>query len=261
MKLNFGDIVEIVDDSLNNEEILQKAISLKPWRKGPFKINDLLIDSEWRSNVKFNLLKDHLGCIENKVVADIGCNNGYYMFRMLDFKPTKIVGFDPSKRCYEQFQFLNSLFKTNIDFELLGVADVPNYKHKFDVIFCLGVIYHRSDPVQMLKQIKQSLNKDGVVFLDTIYIENEQPFALVPDTSYAKMSNVYFIPTIGALKNWCKKANFKDFEVLTTCKTTIEEQRKTEWIDGFSLEDFLADDDFTKEGYPAPKRVYVKLKV
>ncbi|MBZ7990984.1 MULTISPECIES: tRNA 5-methoxyuridine(34)/uridine 5-oxyacetic acid(34) synthase CmoB [unclassified Campylobacter] len=261
MKVIFDDIVEIYDNTLNEEDLLIKAKSLKPWRKGPFKINNIFIDSEWKSNIKYNILKKHIGCIENKIVADVGCNNGYYMFRMQEFRPTKIVGFDPSQRYYEQFTFLNSLFKTNIVFERLGVADLPSYNHKFDVIFCLGVIYHRSDPVQMLKQLKQSLNTNGIVFLDTIYFDSEQPFALVPDTSYAKMSNVYFIPSIKALQNWCKKANFKEFEILATSKTTIEEQRKTDWIDGYSLEDFLEDDDFTKEGYPAPKRIYIKLKV
>lgn len=261
MQVDFEDIVSIVDETINTDECLKKAISLKPWRKGPFKINELLIDSEWRSDIKFNILKPYLDCIEGKVVADVGCNNGYYMFRMLSFKPKKIVGFDPSTRCYEQFNFLNSCFKTDIKYELKGVADLLDYEHKFDVIFCLGVIYHRSDPVLMLKQLKQSLNKDGIVFLDTIYFESEQPFALVPDTSYAKMSNVYFIPSIKALQNWCKKANFSSFEILSTLKTTSEEQRKTEWIDGFSLDDFLSDEDFTKEGYPAPRRVYVKLKV
>lgn len=256
-----NDIVEIIDNSLDLDKITELAKKLKPWRKGPFKINDLFIDSEWRSDIKYNILRIHLECIKGLDVADIGCNNGYYMFRMLEFNPAKIVGFDPSTRCNEQFNFLNSIFKTNIIYEKLGVADLPNYHQKFDVILCLGVIYHRSDPVMMLKQLKQGLKKGGTVFLDTIYFENEQPFALVPDTSYAKMSNVYFIPSISALKNWCKKANFSSFEVLATSKTTIEEQRKTEWIDGFSLEDFLEDEDFTKEGYPAPKRVYVKLKV
>ncbi|WP_267523021.1 tRNA 5-methoxyuridine(34)/uridine 5-oxyacetic acid(34) synthase CmoB [Campylobacter sp. MG1] len=260
-KFVIDDVVSYSDKKLKNDDIYLLASKLKPWRKGPFKINDIFIDSEWKSYYKFNIFKKYLKCLEDKVVADIGCNNGYYMFRMLEFKPKKIIGFDPSKRCYEQFLFLNQYFNTNIKFELQGVADVPNYEHKFDVIFCLGVIYHRSDPVLMLKQLKQSLNNNGVVFLDTIYFENEQPFALVPDTSYAKMSNVYFIPSIKALQNWCNKAKFKTFEIITTTKTTIDEQRKTEWIDGYSLDDFLRDDDFTKEGYPAPRRVYVKLTI
>ena len=51
------------------------------------------------------------------------------------------------------------------------------------------------------------------------------------------------------------------FEVLETSKTEADEQRKTPWIEGQSLEDFLDPDDSSKtvEGYPAPARVYVRL--
>ncbi|AJC86076.1 tRNA 5-methoxyuridine(34)/uridine 5-oxyacetic acid(34) synthase CmoB [Campylobacter sp. RM16704] len=246
-----------------DSEIKNIALELKPWRKGPFKINDLFIDTEWQSFVKFNILKDHMSHIENKVVADIGCNNGYYMFKMLEFNPQKIIGFDPSIKYYLQFLFLNSIAKTPIHYELLGVADVPNYHIKFDVIFCLGVIYHRSDPITMLKQLKQSLNKNGIVFLDTMYIEDEREIALIPQKTYSKISNIFFIPSILGLRNWCYRAGFKNFEVIATKQTDKVEQRKTEWIDSYSLDQFLDQNDsnLTCEGYEAPKRIYVKLKV
>jgi tRNA (mo5U34)-methyltransferase len=65
---------------------------------------------------------------------------------------------------------------------------------------------------------------------------------------------------VNALKNWCYRAGFESVEVLEIMKTELNEQRKTEWIDTQSLEDFLDPDDPTKtvEGYPAPKRVYLK---
>ncbi len=63
-----------------HELILETAKKLIPWRKGPFKIFGLEIDSEWQSNLKYNLIRPHFN-LKDKVVADIGCNNGYYMFR------------------------------------------------------------------------------------------------------------------------------------------------------------------------------------
>ncbi|MFK0367465.1 tRNA 5-methoxyuridine(34)/uridine 5-oxyacetic acid(34) synthase CmoB [Campylobacter jejuni] len=260
---SLDDSVNLSTNSQAKDEILAIAKELKPWRKGPFKIDDLFIDTEWQSFIKFNILKPFMNEISQKCVADIGCNNGYYMFKMLEFNPAKLIGFDPSIKYRLQFELINALAKTPIKYELLGVEDLPSYGLKFDVIFCLGVIYHRSDPIKMLKDLKAGLNKNGVVFLDNMYIEDEREIALVPNKTYSKIPNIYFVPRISALKNWCERAGFKEFEVLATKKTDENEQRKTEWIDSFSLENFLdpKDKNLTIEGYEAPKRVYIRIKI
>ncbi|EOH5894212.1 tRNA 5-methoxyuridine(34)/uridine 5-oxyacetic acid(34) synthase CmoB [Campylobacter jejuni] len=260
---SLGDSVNLSTNSQAKDEILAIAKELKPWRKGPFKIDDLFIDTEWQGFIKFNILKPFMNEISQKCVADIGCNNGYYMFKMLEFNPAKLIGFDPSIKYRLQFELINALAKTPIKYELLGVEDLPSYGLKFDVIFCLGVIYHRSDPIKMLKDLKAGLNKNGVVFLDTMYIEDEREIALVPNKTYSKIPNIYFVPSISALKNWCERAGFKEFEVLATKKTDENEQRKTEWIDSFSLENFLdpKDKNLTIEGYEAPKRIYIRIKI
>lgn len=258
------DVVRIFAENLSDEfreQIRQTALNLRPWRKGPFEIFETFIDSEWQSQIKFNILKPHIN-LQGKVVADVGCNNGYYMFRMLEQSPKKLVGFDPSLRTFLQFSFLNKFAKSPIKYELLGVEDLLRYEHKFDTIFCLGVIYHRSDPVKMLKELKASLNGGGEVFLDTMFIEGDGEIALTPRNTYSKIPNIYFVPTINALRNWCERAKFKDFEILEIKKTDLNEQRKTQWILGESLENFLDpnDENLTIEGYPAPKRVYVKIR-
>ena len=261
--LRLGDVIEIEGelDQKERELVKNMALGLKPWRKGPFRLFDTFIDSEWRSYIKYNLLKPHID-LEGKDVADIGCNNGYYMFRMLEFGPKSITGFDPSPIFKTQFDFIDHFAKSGIEYELLGVEHLPYYPKKFDSIFCLGVLYHRSDPVVMLKALKKGLKKGGEVILDTFYIEGDEPIALCPDESYSKIPNITFIPTVKALEHWCKRAGFGSFEVLAKSLTTTAEQRKTEWIDSQSLEDFLDPDDSLKtiEGYPAPRRVYVRLK-
>lgn len=262
---DFSDVVSLKFKNLTPEQaerIKEVALALKPWRKGPFRLGELFIDAEWRSFVKFNLLAPHLN-LDGKTVADVGCNNGYYMFRMLPFSPRKIVGLDPSARTFLQFKLIDRFAKSNALYEPLGVEHLPFYEHKFDAIFCLGVIYHRSDPVKTLKELKSALNPGGEVFLDTMYIDMLGDFALTPRSTYSKISNIYFVPTISALQNWCERAKFKDFEILATKDADADEQRKTEWIDGQSLGDFLDPKDHTRtiEGYPAPKRVYVKIKI
>ncbi|MDQ7068056.1 MAG: tRNA 5-methoxyuridine(34)/uridine 5-oxyacetic acid(34) synthase CmoB [Sulfurimonas sp.] len=257
--VSFGDVVKI-SGAMDDEKLLRDAKALMPWRKGPFEIGSTFIDTEWRSNIKYNLLRPHFD-LKNKRVADIGCNNGYYMFRMLEDEPKSLVGFDPSPLYKTQFDFINHFVKSSIVYELLGVEHIEFYEEKFDTIFCLGVLYHRSDPVAMLKQLYKGLDTKGEVILDTFYIEGEEEMALCPESSYSKIPNIYFVPTIPALKNWCMRAGFSSFEVLETSVTQVDEQRKTEWIEGQSLEDFLDPNDSSKtvEGYSAPARVYVKL--
>ncbi len=244
------------------EQIDKLAWDLRPWRKGPFKIFDTLIDSEWNSAIKYNLLSKHFN-LKDKNVADIGCNNGYYMFRMLEQNPRKITGFDPSPLCLTQFQFINHFIKSSIDYELLGIEHLEFYEEKFDVIFCLGVLYHRSDPIAALKSLKKGLLKGAELYLDTFMIEGEEDIALTPQKTYSKIPNIYFIPTIPALKNWCMRAGFSEVEILHISQTNQNEQRKTDWIQGESLDNFLDPNNpnLTVEGYPAPKRVYIKAKV
>jgi len=259
-----GDEVGVEIENLSEEEALEiskTALMMKPWRKGPFRFNGLLIDAEWQSNIKYNLLEPHFN-LKDKVVGDIGCNNGYYLFRMLKHEPKKLIGFDPSALCYSQFLFINHFINAEINYELLGVEHVEFYEHKFDVLFCLGVLYHRSDPVAMLKSLFKGLNKGGELILDTFMIDGEGELCLTPRGRYSKIPNIYFIPTVNALKNWCLRAGFESVELLEIAVTDAKEQRKTQWIDGQSLEDFLDPNDssLTIEGYPAPKRVYIKAR-
>jgi len=242
------------------DQLRSVAKMMMPWRKGPFDLFGLFIDTEWRSDIKYDLLRPHFD-LKGKRVADIGCNNGYYLFRMQEDAPAKLVGFDPSALYKSQFDLIDHFAKSSIVYELLGIEHLPFYEEKFDVIFCLGVLYHRSDPVDMLKSLYKGLDKQGEVILDTFMIDGDEEICLTPAGSYSKIPNIYFVPTVSALRNWCHRAGFKGFEVLEIMTTTSEEQRKTEWIEGQSLEDFLDSDDSSKtvEGYPAPKRIYVKL--
>ena len=259
-----GDAINIRANlgSKERDEAFRLAMDLRSWRKGPFGIDDIFIDSEWKSFVKYNLLEPHLN-LEGKTVGDIGCNNGYYMFRMLKQKPKRLIGFDPGVISYLQFEFIDRFIDSSIRYELLGVEHLPEYGEKFDTLFCLGVLYHRSDPIKTLKELKGALNSGGELFLDTMYIEGGKDLVLSPKNAYSKIPNIYFVPTVSALMNWCERANFKDVEILATKPTGSDEQRKTEWILGQSLGDFLdpADPGLTIEGYPAPRRIYVRLSI
>ena len=294
-----------------SEFIESLALDLRSWRKGPFFLGDLHIDSEWLSFKKWDLLLPYItknNLLENAIVGDIGCNNGFYLFAMSLHNPKVLVGFDPNALFFCQFCFINHFLDLPICYELLGVQDLGEYLQcdnalksslpakssnksmtkiaKFDVLFCLGVLYHRSDVFATLKSLSNALDSGGVAFVDTLIIEVEDilqlsgidkstmrklnkngqlsniEFVLCPKKSYAKMRNVFFIPSMSAFLGWCERCGFVDVEVLGIVPTTTEEQRKTKWITSLSLESFLDRDDSTRtdEGYPAPKRAYFKLK-
>lgn len=262
--LELQESVKLSFDSLSHsqkKQILECALALKPWRKGPFEIGDLRIESEWNSSIKWNLLTPHLQ-LEGKEIADIGCNNGYYMFEMLSHSPKSITGFDPYALFKCQFDFINHFAKTPIVYEMLGIEHLQYYPQKFDVIFCMGVLYHRTDPISTLKTLAKALKNGGEVILDTLILQSSEEIALCPKESYAKMSNAYFIPSPLALEGWCQRAGFESVVLLEMKQTQQNEQRKTQWIDTMSLEDFLNPNNpnQTIEGYQAPIRGYFKLK-
>jgi tRNA (mo5U34)-methyltransferase len=249
---------------LSSEQNFHLETNLKkliPWRKGPFTLCDIDIDSEWQSNLKYNLLEKHFN-LKDKVVADVGCNNGYYMFRMLSQKPKKLIGFDPSAIFKTQFDVVNHFIKSDIEYELLGVEHLEFYEHKFDFIFMLGVLYHRSDPISSLKSLSRALNKGGEIIVDSFMIEGVDEICLVPKERYAMIPNIYFIPTVNCFKNWLHRAGFEDIELIEITKTDEKEQRVTPWTFGMSLDDFRDPNDPNKtiEGYPAPKRAYLKAR-
>ena len=265
LDISYGDWVTASGDTpLSKEDfktLKENAKVLIPWRKGPFSLCGLDIDSEWQSNSKYNLLRPHFN-LENKIVADVGCNNGYYMFRMLEDKPKRIVGFDPSPIFNTQFDIVNHFVKSDIKYELLGVEHLEFYEHKFDMIFMLGVLYHRSDPIASLKSLYRALNKNGEIIVDSFMIDGDDEVALCPTSRYAMIPNVYFLPTVSCFKNWMSRAGFVDIELIEITTTDDKEQRVTDWTFEQSLTNFLDPNDPTKtvEGYPAPKRAYLKAR-
>jgi tRNA (mo5U34)-methyltransferase len=231
---------------------------LIPWRKGPFDVFNLFINSEWRSDLKWNRIERALGSLRSKRVLDVGCNNGYYMFRMLPQNPEFVLGIDPSPRFIYQFELINALVGAlNLKIEPLGIEDTGVFQHFFDVILCMGVLYHRRDQLGTLQLLANALNDDGTLILETLVVGDDVPYCLCPEERYCMMRNVWFVPSITVVTSWLKKVGLKNIEIISDDLVTINEQRKTEFAPSASLDSFLDPNDCSKtiEGYPAPRRV------
>ena len=235
--------------------------SFMPWRKGPFSVFGIDVDAEWRSEKKWQRLEEHLPDLQGKVIADIGCNNGYYMFRMAAHQPALVLGLEPSVQHYYCFNGLNGMAgQKNLQIDLLGVEHLPLFEGCFDVLFLMGIIYHRPSPIDTLRGILASLKPGGTLILETQGIPGDQPYALFPEKTYAKVPGTYFVPTQSCLVNWLQKAGFIDIDLFCSHPMSNNEQRKTDWMEFESYQDFLDPNDssITQEGYPAPHRFFVK---
>ncbi|MCU4674607.1 tRNA 5-methoxyuridine(34)/uridine 5-oxyacetic acid(34) synthase CmoB [Catenovulum sp. 2E275] len=253
--------IGLADDLNQGEKIrLEKLLpNLMPWRKGPYHLFDLHLDTEWRSDWKWDRVLPHITPLKDKTVLDVGCGNGYHMWRMLGEDAKLVVGADPTELFVAQFQvFQHFINRPNIHLLPLGVEQLPAC-NAFDTVFSMGVLYHRKSPIDFIQQLKAQLKPGGELVLETIVIPGDEHQVLVPGERYAKMRNVWFIPSSKALCHWLERCGFSNIRVVDETTTSLDEQRKTQWMQNESLADFLDPNDQTKtiEGYPAPIRAVI----
>jgi len=249
------------DLSINSQILFESQLkTLLPWRKGPYDLFGVHIDTEWRSDWKWNRLKDHISPLQQRMVLDVGCGNGYHCWRMLGAGARMVIGVDPLLLNVMQFQLIRKLYGEAPIYVLpVGIEDIPPEVKAFDTVFSMGVLYHRRSPIDHLLELKACLKPGGELVLETLIIDGGLGETLLPEDRYAKMRNVWFLPSVPTLINWLARCGFNNIRVVTVTSTSTEEQRSTEWMPFHSLKNFLNSDnlDLTCEGLPAPKRAIV----
>jgi len=233
-------------------------LSLAPWRKGPFTVNGVTIDSEWRSDLKWDRLKDRITPLNDRAVLDVGCGNGYYALRIQEAGARSVIGIDPTLLYVMQFLALEYFLRPQSVFVLpLRLNELPRNPGLFDTTFSMGVLYHQRSPLDHLRQLRQTLRPGGQLVLETIYVPGKESFACTPADRYARMRNVWLLPTVSELCTWLRRSGFTNIAVIDQSLTTINEQRSTEWMTFESLHEALqpGDPERTVEGLPAPRRV------
>jgi len=242
-------------------QLRAQLMTFHPWRKGPFELFGIQIDTEWRSDWKWQRLEQHISPLKNRLVLDVGCGNAYHGWRMLGDGARAVIGIDPSLISVMQFQFIKKMAGQQHPVHLLpiGIEKLPAELKLFDTVFSMGVLYHRRSPIDHLLELKDSLRAGGELVLETLIIEGGLGDTLVPKERYAKMRNVWFLPSCDTLVSWMTRCGFKNIRVVDVNQTSIEEQRTTDWMTFYSLTNFLDPDNpnLTCEGLPAPKRAIV----
>ena len=244
-------------DDATREQLRETLKGLHPWRKGPFDLFGIHINTEWRSDWKWDRVLPHLSPLKNRTVLDVGCGNGYHCLRMIGEGAQRVIGIDPSPRFVHQFYTMKHFIgDMPADVLPLGIEHVPANLRAFDTVFSMGVFYHRRSPMDHLRELKECLRQDGELVLETLVVAGLEGYALVPEGRYAKMPNVWYLPSPATMLSWLCKCGFKNPRIVDQSKTTLDEQRATEWMTFESLADFLdpVDSSKTAEGYPAPVR-------
>jgi tRNA (mo5U34)-methyltransferase len=239
------------------EQLRDALKGLHPWRKGPYELFGVHIDTEWRSDWKWNRLKDAISPLEGRTVLDVGCGSGYHCWRMRGAGANLVVGIDPTPLFVMQYFALQKYLQNDRVAVLpMGIEHLPEKLQAFDTTFSMGILYHRRSPFDHLIALRDSLRPGGQLVLETLVIEGQAGEVLVPEGRYSKMGNVWFIPSTATLEAWLKKAGFKSPKLIDVSQTSRDEQRSTDWMSFHSLAEFLNPDNpnQTIEGYPAPRR-------
>lgn len=248
-------------DAADHEQLRAQLMTLKPWRKGPYDVFGVAIDTEWRSDWKWDRLAPHLSSLAGRRVLDVGCGNGYHCWRMAGAGASLVVGIDPTQLFLAQFLAIRRLLggARPVHFLPLGIEQVPAGLRAFDTVFSMGVLYHRRSPFDHLMALRDALRPGGELVLETLVIDGGPGQVLVPAGRYAKMRNVWFLPSVPELLAWLTRVGFQQPRAVDVSVTTVDEQRATPWMDFESLADYLdpSDPQKTCEGHPAPRRAII----
>lgn len=256
------------------------ARELIPWRKGPFELGGLQIDAEWRSDIKWNRLSSHLPDMKGKTVADVGCNNGYYLYRIAEAGARHILGLDPTLKYYLQYRLIAAHTGSVADFLPLGWQALWQMAATFDVIFLMGVNYHEPEPLELFHACRHALRAGGALICESVVVETPADLEIFPEAKYAGISGVYAIPSPQALRRQLQFVGFQNVTLLYSERLLITEQRRSEFSPQPSLADHLcadgrhedavhgsADPDasmrsgWSKEGYPPPYRAALLCRI
>lgn len=251
-------------DGDTHRQLMTALSALMPWRKGPFSFGPVAIDTEWRSDWKWDRLAPHISALNGRTVLDVGCGSGYHLWRMRQAEAALVLGIDPSLLFVKQFEATQHFIQDNqVHLLPLPMEALPASLHSFDTVFSMGVLYHRRDPHPHLAELKSSMSASGELVLETLVAPGEADDSLLIEGRYANMRNIYELPTVARLCQWMQTAGFSDIKVADVTVTSRKEQRTTQWMSSHSLEQALDPDDVSRtvEGYPRPLRAIVIGKV
>lgn len=199
--------------SAERERLTARAAELSPWLQGPFLIGeDLVVGGTWRNDSRWlNLGPEIPEDLSGKRVLDVGSNAGYDPFMFNLRNPEYVLGCEPFA-FIEQAHFLNSVYKTEIDFQPLGWQGLsPAEQGTFDLVHCHGVLYHECDPVGLLASLFAMTKPGGLfIFGSMMHADPALPelSRFVPHAYYGD-DTWWWVPGPAALRSMIESVGFE----------------------------------------------------
>jgi len=101
--------------------------------------------------------------LSGKSVLDVGCNAGFFSVQAKKRNADYVLGIDLSEGFLKQAEFVREVLGLEIDYEKMGVCDVAKLGGRFDIVLCLGVIYHCADPFQAARCVESVTRELAIV--------------------------------------------------------------------------------------------------
>ena len=105
--------------------------------------------------------------LENKSIFDAGSGTGHRITNVAQhFKKSSFLGIDISDKSLSIANKLKKLKKLqNIEFQKYNIMNGVKTLGKFDLVLCMGVLHHLSNPSNGLQMLTKTLKDDGIIFL------------------------------------------------------------------------------------------------
>jgi tRNA (mo5U34)-methyltransferase len=202
-------------DHLSAEErdrLRDATDDLEPWLQGPFLLSgDLVVGGAWRNDLRWAALDQEVPTdLSGKRVIDVGANAGYDPFMFNLRGADSVLGCEPYE-FIEQARFLESIYKTGIDFQQVGWQDLdPQKDGTFELVHCHGVLYHEQNPMGLLKRLYDMTAPGGTLLLGSMMLTEPElaEFARFVPGSYYSDETWWWVPGPAALKAMIESVGF-----------------------------------------------------
>jgi tRNA (mo5U34)-methyltransferase len=162
-----------------NAEELQRAIAAFPRWHYQFDLQGQLTPIWYQDNVNRHAQRARYfleplvevlgGSLAGERVLDLGCNAGFWALRVIEAGCSHVVGIDGRRMHIDQASLVfavNGVPRHRYEFVCADVFDLDYLRFgSFDIVLCLGLLYHVSKPVELFERI--AATNAGIVVIDT----------------------------------------------------------------------------------------------
>ena len=127
--------------------------------------------------------------LEGKTVLDIGTWDGFYSFECEKRGASRVLATDSfvwrsSKDAKDGFDLAKKILKSRVEEKFIDILDItPEKVGMFDIVLCLGVLYHMRHPLLSLEKVSSVTKEMAIIETTTDMLDIQRPaMAFYPTT-------------------------------------------------------------------------------